>query len=46
VTVGSGIGPDLLTPCGAASVFGNRAVRALAGSRARRLPPVGSFAPP
>ncbi len=50
VTVGSGIGPDLLTPCGAR--FGgtfppeNRAARALAGSRAGRLPPVGNFAPP
>jgi len=44
VTVGSGIGPDLLTL--------RRSPEALAGSRGRplragpRLPPVGSSAPP
>lgn len=51
VTVGSGIGPDLLTPRGADFLAGtfppeNRTARALAGSRAGRLPPVGNCAPP
>ncbi len=37
VTVGSGIAPDLLP---------FTRVKALAGSRQSRIPPVGNFAPP
>ncbi len=37
LTVGSGIAPDLLPFTG---------VKALAGSRQSRIPPVGNFTPP